>query len=332
MISGPKSGGAPRRSMRLVLAGPAVCALLAGCGGGTSTPSSSAVSSSGRSAPSRAVRVAAARVPAYPVVMAGAADAGLFGWRPGVSVRGHVAAWISRVPATGDQTVSITLLRFDQSVVRLALHAGSGSDPGGSGWTYGPAAVGSEKRRLVAGFNGAFHLHDRVGGFMENGRTAAPMQPGGASIVTYRNGMTDIGSWGQEVPAAATPVFSVRQNLKPLIDRGRAAPTVDSCRICWGPTLGGVDNTARAGLGITANGQLVWAGGERLSVTALTNALLSAGAQRAAELDINPEWVVGFLYRHHPSVTPLALIPGQWPQPGSFLTPYDRDFFTVIAR
>jgi hypothetical protein len=58
-----------------------------------------------------------------------------------------------------------------------------------------------------------------------------------------------------------------------------------------------------------------------------------AGVQRAVELDINPEWVAGYLYVHHGS-GPVAVpvVPGQTGIPGALLSPYSRDFFTVLSR
>ena len=153
-------------------------------------------------------------------------------------------------------------------------------------------------------------------------------------IVTYTNGTTDIGSWQREVPAAGQKTASVRQNLTLLVDHGHSAPSTD-CISCWGATLGGVADPARAAVGITANGHLVWAAGEHLTPAALAEALLQAHALRAVELDINPDWVAGFLYAHHSlrgRPVPLPVLDGQTTIPGDYLTPWSRDFFTIVAR
>jgi len=52
----------------------------------------------------------------------------------------------------------------------------------------------------------------------------------------------------------------------------------------------GVGDPARSALGITADGHLIWAGGEHLTPAGLAAALLGARVVRAVELDINPEW------------------------------------------
>jgi len=149
-------------------------------------------------------------------------------------------------------------------------------------------------------------------GFFARGRTAVALSSGLGSIVTYANGATQIGSWHEGVPASGVPIESVRQNLHLLVDHGVPASTVGSCvRPCWGDTLGGGTDVARSALGITSSDQLVWAAGESLSPAELARALVGAHAQRAVELDINPFWVAGYLYVHHPGgPTAVPVVPG----------------------
>jgi hypothetical protein len=325
------------RLATLLLSACAVLAL-AGCGAGaTSTavtrttgsgPRTSAVRASATSASKRA---AASRAtpppPSYPRVLTAALGTSPTTFVPAVNWRGQTAVWISRSPS------GVALLSFDQRLVELRLHSGT-VDAGGSGWRFGPAVLGAELGRLVAAFNGGFKFSTGAGGFESYGRLGAPLRNGLGSIVTYTNGRTDIGSWNQGVPVGGTPVASVRQNLNLLIDHGTAAGSLD-CISCWGATLGGVSDPARSALGITADGHLVWAGGEHLTPSALASALLGAGVVRAVELDINPEWVAGYLYGHRRGGGPLApvpVVPGQNGVPGFFLAPYSRDFFTVEAR
>jgi hypothetical protein len=224
-------------------------------------------------------------------------------------------------------------LAFDQHLVSLRLHSGTG-DAGSTGWRYGPQVAGRERAWLVAAFNGAFKLDTNSGGFVLAGRTAVPLTAGLGSIVTYTNGLTDIGAWHQGVPSLRRHVLSVRQNLHLLIAGGHAAGDL-GCLLCWGATLGGVPTPARSALGITGDGRLVWAGGESLSPAALAAGLVSAGVRRAVELDINPQWVAAYVYGHHHGRGPLApvpIVPGQTGVPGQFLVPYSRDFFTVVGR
>jgi hypothetical protein len=259
----------------------------------------------------------------------------LFGWVPAVAIRGRTGVWISRVKAFREPGFTITLLRFDQSLVTLALHAG-GSEPGGSGWPHGNAIGGPERKVVVAAFNSAFRESYGAGGFLEGGRIGWPLRRGKASVVIYRDGAADIGRWQEGVPAPGRPVEAVRQNLALLIDGGRIASTVEDCiKVCWGDPLHEQPIVARSALGITPNGQLVLAAGHDLSVRALAEALIGKGVVRAMELDINPRWVAMYVYahpRHSATPVPIPLMPGQTGIPGQFLAPYFRDFFTVVAR
>lgn len=240
---------------------------------------------------------------------------------------GQTAAWIDRVSS------GVAVMAFDQHLLDLHLHSGT-IDAGTAGWRYGPLISGIERSRVVAAFNGGFRLSTGAGGFESYGHFAAPLQGGLASIVTYADGSTDIGSWHHEVPAADKHVVSVRQNLTLLIDHGVPSPN-SGCDSCWGATLGGVADPARSALGVTAGGRLIWVEGENLTVGQLVGVLEQAHVVRAAELDINPEWVAGYLYGHRGgkgSPAPEPATAAQNGIPGQFLTPWSRDFFTIAAR
>ena len=241
-------------------------------------------------------------------------------------VRGHHAAWLA-------QRSGVTLMRFDQGLVHLTLHAGS-SDGGVTGWTYGDRVTPREIHLLIAAVNGGFKLTYRDVGFISGGHVAVALKAGLASIVTYTDGTTDVGAWHAGVPSAARKVFSVLQNQRLLVDHGIAAASVSDCVIaCWGETVGSHTVVARSGLGITANGQLVWAAGEELRPADLATALIAAGAVRAIELDINRDWVAGYLYVHHRSgPSPIPVVPGQVGIAGKLLEPYSRDFLAIVAN
>ena len=65
----------------------------------------------------------------------------------------------------------------------------------------------------------------------------------------------------------------------------------------------------------------------------IAQALVNASVVRAVELDINPEWVAGYLYVHHGGgPTAVPVVPGQLGIPGRLLAPYSRDFFTILAN
>jgi hypothetical protein len=74
----------------------------------------------------------------------------------------------------------------------------------------------------------------------------------------------------------------------------------------WGNTCGlkscaasvpGIDHQWRSGLGVTADGALVYAVGPALDPSQLALLLVRAGVMRGMELDINPSWPVFAAYR-----------------------------------
>jgi hypothetical protein len=318
--------------------------VLAGCGAShprTSTARTPTAQTTASSPRTGAATTASPRVLPRPrpaqliAILPTAHRQGLFGWTAAVAVRGQTAVWVSRVKAYGEAGFTITLLRFDQRLVTLALHAG-GSEPGGSGWRYGAAISDGERRVVVAAFNSAFREGYGAGGFEEDGRVGWPLRRGAASVVVYRDGTADIGRWHEGFPEPGRAIAAVRQNLGLLIDAGRVPSSVDTCiKRCWGDPLHEQPIVARSALGVTPDGELVLAAGHNLSVRALAEALAGKGVVRAMELDINPRWVAAYVYAHprHGTVpTAVPLVPGQTGIPGQFLQPYFRDFFTVVAR
>ena len=257
---------------------------------------------------------------------------------PVVSVRHLNTSWqvtgrVDHQPVSwAAQRGNVTLMRFDQQYARLELHPGS-EEPGGGGWAYRDVIAGQEAHRVLAGFNSGFKFKYGSLGWMESGRSPVPLSGGLGSIVTYADGSTQIGAWRQGVPQPGKRIVSVRQNLNLLIDHGRAAEDLGCVEACWGATDEGLTYVARSGLGITGTGRLVWAAGMHLSPAELAYALVGAGARRAVELDINPEWVAGFMYVHGGSgPRPVGMVPGQGAIVGGLLHPYGRDFFTVVVK
>jgi hypothetical protein len=330
--------------MRLVGSAGAACAALAlvACGSSappqagnpaTTTGSASSTPPTATASPSSTPTGTTVAVkpkpppPSYPQLLPAAHAGGSVSFAPAVRWNGHTAAWITRLPS------GVTMMTFEQPQLELHLHSGT-IDAGTLGWRYGPFVGGFELTRLTAAFNGGFRLSTGAGGFEAYGRVAAPLQSGLASIVTYSDGTTNIGSWHQEVPTPGKRVVSVRQNLGLLIDQGAPAANV-GCVTCWGATLGGVAAPARSAVGITPDGRLVWAGGSSLTPAQLVSALLGAHVVRAVELDINPEWVAGYLYGHrggHGALAPVPVLASQTGIPGRYLSPWSRDFFTITAR
>jgi hypothetical protein len=223
---------------------------------------------------------------------------------------------------------SVTVMRIDGPSTRLIQHAGY-QDPGVEGWLAGPSISDTEKPILLAAFNGGFRLNLGLGGFSVLTHTVGTIAPGLASVVTYTDGSAGLGVWGTDVPDGYKKVFSVRQNLGPLVVAGAPAADIDSYGP-WGATLGGGFAVARSALGIDRFGNLIWAGSSGATPRAMATALIQSGAIRAMQLDINPQWVGAFTF---PTLaTQTLVLPSQANQVGTYLNPYSRDFFTVTLR
>src|ERR1019366_7576284 len=108
-------------------------------------------------------------------------------WTTVAQVHGHPAAWLA-------QRSTVTLMRLDQNLVHLTLHAGS-IDGGVLGWTYGDQITQREIPLVVAAFNGGFKLTYHDVGFMSDGHVAVALKPGLASIVTYTDGTSNLAAW-----------------------------------------------------------------------------------------------------------------------------------------
>jgi hypothetical protein len=309
-----------------LLAAAGVYSLAGGRSGKHVTRHGSAAASARHAVAAKRAPLAIAAAPSLPPLLVTPPGHLSTGWAVAAQVRGRPAAWLA-------QRSGVTLMRFDQTLVHLNLHAGS-SDGGVTGWAYGDHITPREIHLLLAAVNGGFKLTHSDVGFISGAHVAAELKPGLASIVTYTDGTTNIGAWQAGVPSARETVFSVLQNERLLIDRGVAPASVSDCILtCWGETIGSRTAVARSGLGITASGQLVWAAGEQLLPAELASALISAGAVRAIELDINPDWVAGYLYVHHRGgPSPVQVVPGQLGIAGKLLEPDSRDFLAFVAN
>jgi hypothetical protein len=234
-------------------------------------------------------------------------------------------------PDATHTSYTVGAVTFDPHLVRATLHPGN-SQPGGTGWAVAPTIT--QPAGLLSAFNSGFKLGDAHGGFYANGRYAQPLAPGGASMVFYTDGTMTVGQWGRDVQMSPN-VAAVRQNLTLLVDHGVVIPG-DSTHTqqTWGATVGNKNFVWRSGIGVTANGDIVNVIGPRLSAQSLAVLLQHAGAVRAMQLDINPEWTSYVLY-HQPSNTHAGasnLLPTMNRAPTRYNSVSGRDFVTTHTR
>jgi len=226
---------------------------------------------------------------------------------------------------------------MDTELLKATLYSGS-QIPGGGPFTHTAPIPPSNATTLVAAFNAGFLMSNANGGYYTDGRTILPLRSGAASFVVYANGSSTVGEWGRDV--TMTPdVVSVRQNLDLLVDDGQPVPGLDAADTTrWGFTLGNQVYVWRSGLGVTADGALVYVGGPGLNTTDLAELLARAGAIRGMELDINTDWVNFATYQPTTPTGPATptdgtdLLPTMVGAPDRYFQPYwARDFITMSA-
>jgi len=218
---------------------------------------------------------------------------------------------------------------FDHTRTSIAWYPGRYEPPNAP--LRGPMSVPyGERWRLLATFNGGFIYRDGSNGSWIDGRSYEPLKAGLATLVAYRDGRVDVKTW-HGVPVAGPNVAFARQSLPLIIDDGRLNPALnDSSQ--WGFTLGNAVRVWRTGAGIDSHGNLIYAAADYQTVGTLARILQRAGAVRAMQLDINPEWPTLITYAHHGGLDPTRVVPNYQQPPTRYLVPDDRDFFAVYQR
>jgi len=218
---------------------------------------------------------------------------------------------------------------FDHTRSAVAFYPGRYEPP--SAPVRGPMSVPYDQRwRLLATFNGGFIYRDGHNGSSINGTMYEPLKDGLATLIAYRDGRVDVRTWTGG-PVAGSHIAFARQSLPLIVDNGRLNPALnDSSQ--WGFTLGNAVRVWRTGAGIDRKGNLIYAAADGQTVVTLAKILQRAGAVRAMQLDINPEWPTLITYTHQGGLTPTKVVPNYQQPATRYLVPDDRDFFAVYRR
>ena len=218
---------------------------------------------------------------------------------------------------------------FDHTRTALGYYPGRYEPP--SATLRGPTEVPYGQRwRLLATFNSGFIYRDGLNGDALNGHTNEPLKQGLATLVAYKNGRINVVGWDGG-PSPGPAIAWARQSLPLIIDHGRLSPKL-SDSTAWGYTLGNAVRVWRTGVGVDRRGNVIYAAADYQTVTTLARILQRAGAVRAMELDINPEWPTLITYRHRGGLLPTRVVPNYQQPPTRYLVPDDRDFFAVYRR
>ncbi len=258
-------------------------------------------------------------------------------WQPtGRLVLGQPAVYTTFVRPDAAHTAYYTgLMWLDTKLLRANYVVGT-EQPGGGPNPWNSQIPPERRDVAIAAFNSGFKMDTANGGAYLDGQTIVPLLDGAASFIINQDGSANVGVWGRDF-VMSPDIEAVRQNLVLIVDNGQLNPGLrESDNSDFGATLGGDVYVWRSGVGVTADGALVYAGGPAMSITALARTLQAAGAVRAMEMDINTDWVSAFTYQ--PNVTVpgdpiegVKLLDGMTHDGSQYFQQNSRDFFAFTA-
>jgi hypothetical protein len=223
------------------------------------------------------------------------------------------------------------VLWIDQKHTSYVLH------PGTEGGINSKVPVSDQvtvdqRANLVALFNGGFKIEESKGGYYDHGITVAPLVNGAASEVITTDGHLSIGMWGRDFTMGPN-IASVRQNLKLMVDNSQVVPYIDQSASIWGRTDKGSAAVWRSGVGVTAQGDIVWVGGNYLTADALADLLVRAGAVRGMQLDINLRWATFQYFPNRDGNPATSKLYDDFLRPANrFFDHSTKDFMAIYLR
>ncbi len=192
---------------------------------------------------------------------------------------------------------------------------------------------------LVAAFNGGFKAEHGHYGMMLGGRTFLPPRPSSCTVAMYRSGAVRIRTF-TALRDTVGEMSAYRQTPPCLVEEGRVNDTLLTAEdaVGWGVSVGGGTVIRRSAIGLDHGGKtLLYAIGESVTAGTLARAMKAAGAENAAQLDVNQAYPRFVLY--------TAAAPNEAPRVASALIPdivYSRseyvgkaewrDFFYVTRK
>ncbi len=160
-----------------------------------------------------------------------------------------------------------------------------------------------------------------------------PLKQTLATLVMYKDKKPELIKYtGQKLDG---DIAAIRQNCPMLIEDSQIVASSSAWNMqTWGLTTTNNMYTWRSGLGVTQEGDIVYASGPSLIPETLAKALLAAGSVNAMQLDINPFWVRFALfnplgkgeYRYEP-LEPNMVNGGY-----EYLHGYQKDFFYMYKK
>ena len=233
-------------------------------------------------------------------------------------------------PDRSHPSVVVGVAWINSSNTKVSLIAGT-REPGGGVGPAGGHVPASALGALLAAFNSGYKMKDTPGGALVEGHLTHHLQDGLATLAVLPDGTARIGAWGTDLDPHGRYI-AIRQNLHLMVVDGKPVSGIaTNAGAHWGIVKNALP-TWRSGLGITKHGDLVYVAGNQLTLGALANALVDAGAMTAMELDIHRGMVTFNLFTHDPGVVGHKLLPDMTRPGDRYLTTDWRDFVMVTSR
>lgn len=228
----------------------------------------------------------------------------------------------------------VTLVQMDMGVMKLGVVAGT-KQPGGPVGNPGPGKIPSDivsGGGLIAAFDGGFQYRDGMYGMVVGDKTYLPLQDNIGTLVGYKDGTIKIVNYhGQDL---GQNIEFIRQNCPILVDNGQVFAQNETNKKLWGRTFNADIYTWRSGIGVTKDGNLIYAVGNNLGPESLATALQMGGAVNAIQLDINPFWVRFNIFEPNGNggYSTSTLIKALKDGSQGYLNGYEKDFFFLYKK
>jgi hypothetical protein len=239
-------------------------------------------------------------------------------------------------PHEASRFIAVTIVAIDLASVSVHYMPGT-EDLGGRQvpFTAGLVPV-AEHDRLLAVFNGGFQPRHGHWGMKLGETTVVPPRDEGCTVALGSDGAVRLRSWSA-LAASAADFVAFRQTPPCLVEERAVHPDLLAGRDkAWAGQAKDLVTRRRSALGLDESGAvLFYAIGVEASPRLLAEALRFAGAENAAELDINWNWTRFLLYERDRAGklrVSESLAEGEVSKSGYVERPSERDFFYLLRR
>jgi hypothetical protein len=231
--------------------------------------------------------------------------------------------------------ISVTVVAIDLTRASVHLVAGT-EDP------VAPHVPKEERSGLVpsdhqasllAVFNGGYQTGHGRWGVMIDSKLFVPARDTGCTLALYRDGTARIRTW-PALAGSEGEMAAFRQTPPCLAEEGKLHPDLDAGRErAWGGRVPNIKTRNRSAVGVDRSGRILFYGfGDEAGPALLAEGMRYAGAQSAAQLDINYYWTRFLLFgKKSDKLQVTSKLASQMEhEPGGYVSrSASRDFFYV---